>query len=74
MRDRRRYGLGMFGPRERRVSQLRFGLTDGHQGALDEVARRLGTSRETIRQLERHALDKLRRSGRAAALKDYSSN
>src|SRR5207244_4150028 len=27
-------------PRERRVVQLRFGLTDGHQRALDEVARR----------------------------------
>ncbi len=61
-------------PRERRVIQLRFGLTDGHQRALDEVARRLGTSRETVRQLERHALDKLRRTGRAAALRAYSSN
>ncbi|TMF10411.1 MAG: sigma-70 family RNA polymerase sigma factor [Chloroflexi bacterium] len=61
-------------PRERRVIQLRFGLTDGHQRALDEVARRLGTSRETVRQLERHALDKLRRTGRAAALRAYSGN
>ena len=66
--------LGMLEPRERRVIQLRFGLTDGHQRALDEVARRLGASRETVRQLERHALDKLRRSGRAATLKDYSSS
>ena len=58
--------------RQRRVLQLRFGLTDGHQRALDEVARRLGTSRETVRQLERPALDRLRRTGRAAALKAYS--
>src|SRR3989475_393804 len=61
-------------PRERRVIQLRFGLTDGHQRALDEVARRLGTSRETVRQLERHALDKLRRTGRADALRSYAAN
>ena len=61
-------------PRERRVVQLRFGLTDGHQRALDEVARRLGTSRETVRQLERSALEKLRHTGRAAALKSYASN
>jgi len=60
--------------REQRIIQLRFGLTDGHQRALDEVARRLGTSRETVRQLERHALDKLRRTGRAAALRAYSGN
>jgi RNA polymerase primary sigma factor len=66
--------LGVLAPRERRVVQLRFGLTDGHQRALDEVARRLGTSRETVRQLERGALDKLRRAGRAAALRSYASN
>ncbi len=66
--------LGTLEPRERRVIQLRFGLGDGHQRALDEVARRLGTSRETVRQLERHALDKLRRTGRADALRAYSSN
>src|SRR5439155_1541904 len=54
--------LGSLEPRERRVIQLRFGLTDGHQRALDEVARRLGTSRETVRQLERPALEKLRRT------------
>src|SRR5438093_10558196 len=61
-------------PRERRVVQLRFGLTDGHQRALDEVARRLGTSRETVRQPERSALEKLRQTGRADALRAYSSN
>ena len=59
--------------RQRRVIQLRFGLTDGHQRALDEVARRLGTSRETVRQLERQALDKLRRTDRAAGLRAYSA-
>jgi RNA polymerase primary sigma factor len=66
--------LRVLAPRERRVVQLRFGLTDGHQRALDEVARRLGTSRETVRQLERAALDKLRRAGKAAALRSYASN
>ncbi len=60
--------------RERRVIQLRFGLGDGHQRPLDEVARRLGTSRETVRQLERHALDKLRRTRRAENLRPYSAH
>jgi RNA polymerase primary sigma factor len=60
--------------RERRVIQLRFGLGDGHQRPLDEVARRLGTSRETVRQLERHALDKLRRTRRAEILRPYSAH
>jgi len=66
--------LRALAPRERRVIQLRFGLGDGHQRALDEVARRMGASRETIRQLERSALDKLRHSGKAAKLRSYASN
>jgi RNA polymerase primary sigma factor len=59
--------------RERRVLQLRFGLGDGHQRALDEVARRMGTSRETVRQLERHGLRKLRAAG-ADALRVYAAD
>ena len=54
--------------RERRVIQLRYGLLDGHQRALDEIAHRLGTSRETVRQMERQALNRLRQSPRAASL------
>jgi RNA polymerase primary sigma factor len=65
--------LSLLAPRERRVIQLRFGLGDGHQRALDEVARRMGTSRETVRQLERLALEKLRRTGRTAGLRPYAS-
>jgi RNA polymerase primary sigma factor len=57
--------------RERRVLQLRFGLIDGHQRALDEVARRMGTSRETVRQMERNALKKLR-VARTEALRIYA--
>jgi RNA polymerase primary sigma factor len=48
--------------RERRVVQLRFGLVDGHQRTLDEIARRLGTNREVVRKLEREGLQKLRRA------------
>jgi len=58
--------------RERRVLQLRFGLTDGHQRPLDEVAHRLNVSRETIRQMERQALAKLRRAGVTESLRSYS--
>ena len=54
-------------PRERRVVQLRFGLLDGHQRSLDEIARRLGVNREQVRKMERMALDKLRHAGQAEA-------
>ena len=54
--------------RERRVVQLRFGLVDGHQRTLDEIARRLGTNREVVRKLEREGLQKLRRAKHVANL------
>jgi RNA polymerase primary sigma factor len=60
-------------PRERRVIQLRFGLLDGHQRSLDEIARRLGINREQVRKMERVGLEKLRRTGRAAGLRDYAA-
>ena len=73
LRDRVDQVLATLTGRERRVLQLRFGLLDGHQRPLDEVARRLGMSRETIRQMERNALARLRREGRSDSLRAYSS-
>jgi RNA polymerase primary sigma factor len=64
--------LQTLGPRERRVVQLRFGLLDGHQRSLDEVARRLGVNREQVRKMERMALDKLRHTGQAEGLRAYA--
>ena len=60
-------------PRERRVIQLRFGLLDGHQRSLDEIARRLGINREQVRKMERVGLEKLRRTGHAAGLRVYAA-
>jgi RNA polymerase primary sigma factor len=55
-------------PRGRRVVQLRFGLLDGHQRTLDEIAKRLGTNREVVRKLERDALQTLRRAKNVESL------
>ena len=52
--------LNALDARSRRVVQLRFGLKDGHQRTIDEVARRMGTNRETVRRMEREALRCLR--------------
>jgi RNA polymerase primary sigma factor len=73
LRDQLDAVLQTLEPRERRVLQLRFGLPDGHPRALEEIARRLGVSRETVRQLEREALAKLRLTGRAERLRDYAA-
>jgi RNA polymerase primary sigma factor len=58
-------------PRERRVLQLRFGLIDGHQRTLEEVGKRIGVTRERIRQIEAKALRKLRQPSRSMKLRDY---
>jgi RNA polymerase primary sigma factor len=57
--------LSILTPRERRVIQLRFGLLDGEQRTMTEVARRMGMSRDRVHTLEKQALQKLRTSPRA---------
>jgi RNA polymerase primary sigma factor len=57
--------------RERRVLVLRFGLEDGHARTLEEVAKSFGLTRERIRQIEAHALRKLRHPSRSRKLRGY---
>jgi RNA polymerase primary sigma factor len=52
--------LSRLSERERRVVELRYGLNGGHPRTLDEVGRTLDVTRERIRQIENHALRKLR--------------
>lgn len=56
-------------PQQREVLTLRFGLSDGHELSLAKVGQRLNISRERVRQLERQALDHLRR--RKANVRGY---
>jgi RNA polymerase primary sigma factor len=58
-------------PRERRVLQLRFGLSDGYDRTLEEIGKRFGVTRERIRQIEARALHKLRHPSRSKKLRDY---
>jgi RNA polymerase primary sigma factor len=57
--------------RERRVVELRFGLSDGQPRTLEEVGREFGITRERIRQIEAKTLSKLRHPSRAQKLRDY---
>ncbi|MDP9101410.1 MAG: RNA polymerase sigma factor [Actinomycetota bacterium] len=57
--------------REKKVIQLRFGLTDGHARTLEEVGREFGVTRERIRQIESKTLSKLRHPSRSQKLRDY---
>ena len=57
--------------REKKVIELRFGLTDGHPRTLEEVGREFGVTRERIRQIESKTLSKLRHPSRSQKLRDY---
>ncbi|MCA1823229.1 MAG: RNA polymerase sigma factor [Frankia sp.] len=57
--------------REKKVIQLRFGLTDGKPRTLEEVGQEFGVTRERIRQIESKTLSKLRHPSRSQKLRDY---
>ena len=53
--------IGNLGERELAVIRARYGLEHGRRETYDEIATRLGVSRERVRQVEREALERLRR-------------
>jgi RNA polymerase sigma factor (sigma-70 family) len=60
MADRIEDVLAPLDPREQDVLRLRFGLVNDREHTLAEVGRRLGLSRERVRQIEQRAVAKLR--------------
>ncbi len=53
--------LGMMSDREKKILDMRFGLEGGKTHTLAEVAKKIGVSRERVRQIEEQALKKLRK-------------
>jgi len=58
-------------PREVRILQLRYGLLDGQAYTLEEVGRKMGVTRERVRQIEAQALSRLRHPAVRRKLREY---
>ena len=63
--------LSDLSPKERKILEMRHGLTDGIYHTLEEVGREFGVTRERIRQIEAKALGKIRTHDKARHLKSY---
>jgi RNA polymerase primary sigma factor len=63
--------LDQLSPRQRRVIELRFGLTDGYDWTLEKISNELGLTRERVRQIQCSALNRLRDPAVSQNLRDY---
>jgi RNA polymerase primary sigma factor len=63
--------LSVLPPREVRILQMRYGLVDGETYTLEEVGKKLGVTRERVRQIEAQALSRLRHPTHSRKLRDY---
>jgi RNA polymerase primary sigma factor len=71
LRDYVRQIIQDLSPREQKILEMRFGLTDGVTHTLEEVGQEFDVTRERIRQIEAKALEKLQKFPGIEKLKDY---
>jgi RNA polymerase primary sigma factor/RNA polymerase nonessential primary-like sigma factor len=68
-----REAIDTLAPREALILSLRYGLHDGHQRTLQEVAEHVGLTRERVRQLEKQSLARLREQEPGERLLEWAS-
>lgn len=63
--------LDTLNDRQKQILRLRHGMEDGICYSLEQISSVLGISKERVRQIEKQAIDKLKRSGQAKGLEDF---
>ncbi len=71
LRDYVNAAMNDLSPREQKILEMRFGLTDGVSHTLEEVGKEFDVTRERIRQIEAKALEKIKANPIIDKLKDY---
>lgn len=69
--DHVRKVIGDLTPREQKILEMRFGLSDGVAHTLEEVGQEFGVTRERIRQIEAKALERIKKHEDMRKLRDY---
>ena len=63
--------MGTLTERQRQILRLHYGLEDGICYSLEQTGKRLGISKERARQVEKQAIEKLRKLGSGMGLEDF---
>lgn len=63
--------LAMLTERQRMVLRLHFGMEDGVCHSLEDISKQLGVSKERVRQIERQAMERLRKNGAEFGLEEF---
>lgn len=71
IQDQVREILNDLPPKERKILEMRHGLTDGYTHTLEEVGKVFGVTRERIRQIEAKAHEKIRQHEKINRLRGY---
>lgn len=69
--DHVRKVIGDLTPREQKILEMRFGLSDGVAHTLEEVGQEFGVTRERIRQIEAKAIERIKKHEDMRKLRDY---